>query len=94
MHDPEVSVILKDFDKPFFLAGGQVNRPGKYQLRADTTVTEAVAIAGGFNDQARHSQVVLFRRVSGDLVESRVLDVKHMLIQKIWPKTFTLSQET
>lgn len=79
MHDPEVSVVLKDFDKPFFLAGGQVNHPGKYELRADTTVTEAVALAGGFNDQARHSQVVLFRRVSDDLVESRVLNVKHML---------------
>ena len=82
MHDPEVSLVLKDFDKPFFLASGQVNHPGKFELRADVTVTEAVAIAGGFNDQARHSQVVLFRRVSDDLVESRVLNLKHMLNAK------------
>ena len=79
MHDPEVTLVLKDFDPPFFLAGGQVNHPGKYELRADLTVTEGVAIAGGFNDQARHSQVVLFRQVSDDLVESRVLNVKQML---------------
>jgi protein involved in polysaccharide export with SLBB domain len=79
MHDPEVSVILKDFDKPYFIATGQVARPGKYELRADTTVTEGVAIAGGFTDRAKHSQVVLFRRVSGELIESRILDVKHML---------------
>ncbi len=82
LHDPEVTLALTDFDKPFFLASGQVNRPGKYELRADITVTEAVAIAGGFNDQAKHSQVVLFRRVSDALVESRVLNLKHMLSAK------------
>lgn len=79
MHEPEVNVELVDFDKPFFLASGQVNRPGKYDLRADITVIEALAIAGGCNDQARHSQVVLFHRVSDDLVESRLLNLKQML---------------
>jgi len=36
-------------------------------------------MAGGFNGQARHSQVVLFRRISDQLVESRVVNVKNML---------------
>src|SRR5438874_32949 len=62
LREPEVSIILKDFEKPFFLAGGQVARPGKYELRSPTTVSQAVAVAGGFNDQAKHSQVVLFRK--------------------------------
>lgn len=82
LHDPEVNLALKDFDKPFFLASGQLNHPGKYELRADITVTEAVAIAGGFNEQARHSQVVLFRKVTDDRVESRVLNLKHMLMAR------------
>src|SRR5208337_4064981 len=64
LHDPEVTVTLKDFDKPYFLASGEVARPGKYELRGDVTVNEAVAIAGGFTQQARHSQVVVFRRIS------------------------------
>jgi protein involved in polysaccharide export with SLBB domain len=38
-----------------------------------------VAIAGGFTQQARHSQVVLFRRISADVAESHVIDVKKML---------------
>ena len=79
LHDPEVTVVLKDYDHPYFVATGEVARPGKYELRGDTTVTEALAIAGGFNGQARKSQVVLFRRVSDELVETRILDVKHML---------------
>ncbi len=79
LQDPEVTVVLKDYDHPYFVASGEVVRPGKYELRGDTTVTEALAIAGGFNGQARKSQVVLFRRVSDELVETRVLDVKQML---------------
>jgi polysaccharide export outer membrane protein len=79
LHEPEVTIALKDFDKPYFIATGQIVRPGKYELRADITVTEAVAIAGGFNEAAKHSQVVLFRHVSDDVVESHVLDVKSML---------------
>jgi polysaccharide export outer membrane protein len=79
LHDPEVTVTLKDFDKPYFLASGEVARPGKYELRGDLTVNEAVAIAGGFTQQARHSQVILFRRISAYVAESHVIDVKKML---------------
>lgn len=79
LHDPEVTVELKDFDKPYFIVGGEVNHPAKYELRSDTRVTEAVAIAGGLTAHAKHSQIVLFRRVSDDVVESRLLDVKAML---------------
>ena len=79
LHDPEVTIVLKEFDKPYFIATGEVMRPGKYELRGDATVTEAVAIAGGFSGQAKHSQVVLFRRVSAERIEARLLDVKQML---------------
>ena len=81
LHDPQVAVALKDFVRPYFIVGGEVGRPGKYELRADTTVAEAVEIAGGFTQQAKHSQVVLFRRVNDDLVETRLLNLKQMLKQ-------------
>jgi len=82
LHDPQVAVSLKDFEHPSFVVGGEVGRPGKYELRADTTVAEAVEIAGGFTQQSKHSQVVVFRRVNDDLVETRVLDLKKMLNEK------------
>ena len=65
LHDPVIAIALKNFEMPYFIASGQVAKPGKYDLRSDLTVTEAVAIAGGFNDKAKHSQVVLFRPVRG-----------------------------
>ncbi len=79
LRDPEVSVMLKDFERPFFVAGGQVGHPGKYELRSPTTVAEAVAIAGGFTEQSKHSQVVVFRKINDGVVEAHVLNVKSML---------------
>jgi len=82
LRDPEVSVILKDFERPFFIAGGQVGKPGKFELRSPTSVAEAIAIAGGFTEGAKHSQVVLFRKVSDGVVESHLLNVKTMLASR------------
>jgi len=79
LHDPVITVALKDFEKPYFVAAGQVGKPGKYDLRSDTTLVEAVAIAGGFTEASKHSQVLLFRQVSNEMVEARVFDVKKML---------------
>ena len=79
LHDPQVTVALKDFERPYFIVGGEVGHPGKYELRSDTTVAEAVQIAGGLTQAAKHSQVVLFRRVNDDLMETRLLNLKQML---------------
>lgn len=79
LHDPIINVELKEFEKPYFIAGGEFGRPGKYELRGDTTVVEAVAIAGGFTDKAKHSDVLVFRRVMGGWEQAKRLDVKQML---------------
>ena len=39
-------------------------------------------MAGGLTQQARHTQVVLFRRVSDGLAETHLLDVKKMLDER------------
>jgi polysaccharide biosynthesis/export protein len=78
LHDPVINVVLKDFEKPYFIAGGEVSHPGKFDLRDDPTLTEAIAIAGGFTESSKHSQVLLFRRVSNDWLKSKVLNVKKM----------------
>ena len=79
LNDPQISVVLKEFDKPAFIVSGEVARPGKFELRSDTTVTQALAIAGGLNEEAKHSQVVLFRPAADQQVEARLLNVKRML---------------
>jgi polysaccharide biosynthesis/export protein len=79
LNDPVINIVLKDFDKPYFIAGGFVGKPGKYDLRGTTTASQAIAIAGGFADGAKNSQVVLFRRYSDEWMETKVLDLKTVL---------------
>jgi polysaccharide biosynthesis/export protein len=82
LHDAQIAVALQDFEHPYFVAGGEVGHPGKYELRTETNLIEAVQIAGGFTHEAKHSQVVLFRQVNDDLVEARVFNMKAMLKEK------------
>jgi len=78
LHDPIISVDIKDFQKPFFLVSGQVGKPGQYDLRHETTVSEAIATAGGFAPTAK-TQVLLFHRVSSERVEVKKLNLKDIL---------------
>lgn len=82
LSDPLLSVVLTDFQHPYFIANGQVKTPGKYELRGDITLTEGIAIAGGFLDSAKHSQVLLFRRVDDELTQASVINIKKMLGDK------------
>jgi polysaccharide export outer membrane protein len=78
LHDPIMSIVLRDFQKPYFIADGQVARPGKYDLRANTTLTEAIAMAGGFTDSSKHSHVQLYRRGDNGWTFAQIIDVKKM----------------
>jgi polysaccharide export outer membrane protein len=78
LHQPLINIVLRDFEKPYFIADGQVARPGKYELRDDTTLTQAIAMSGGFLDSAKHSQVLLFRRAAEGWFSAQIFDVKKM----------------
>ena len=78
LHDPIINVDLVDFQKPFFTVSGQVGKPGQYDLRADITVAEGLAVAGGMTPTAK-TQIFLFHRTSKDVFEVRKLNVKDVL---------------
>jgi polysaccharide biosynthesis/export protein len=77
LRDPEITLVLKDFEKPYFVVSGEVANPGKFEMRGQVTAVQAIAMAGGFKTaSAKHSQVILFRRVGPDLAKSELLDLK------------------
>jgi polysaccharide export outer membrane protein len=78
LNNPVISIVLKEFEKPYFVADGQVAKPGKYEMHGNMTVTQAIAVAGGFQSAAKHSQVVLFRRVDDQWTEAKLINVKKM----------------
>jgi len=79
LHNPTISVSLQNFVQPYFIAYGEITKPGKYTLYGTVTVSQALGVAGGFLSTAKHSEVYLFRRVSSDWVSSQKLDMKRML---------------
>ncbi len=78
MHNPIVSVDVTNFQPPQFTVNGQVGKPGQYPLRFDTTVSEGIAVAGGFLPTAK-TQVFVLHRVNADWVEVKKLNLKPLL---------------
>jgi polysaccharide export outer membrane protein len=76
LNNPVVTVRLINFTKPQFIVGGEVTKPGRYELAGELTLSDAIAVAGGFTVRARESEVLLFRRFSRDLVEVKKVNVK------------------
>jgi polysaccharide export outer membrane protein len=79
LHEPIINIELKDFEKPFFIVGGEVGHPGKFDLRGDTSVAQAVAIAGGLRNSAKHSEILLFHRVPEGWIQVKRVNLKKML---------------
>ena len=62
MPNPEVSVTVLEVRSYRVSVLGEVQRPGVLQLKAPTTVLEALAMAGGFRDFASPSKIIIFRK--------------------------------
>ena len=61
MPAPEVSVIVTDVRSFKVSVIGEVTRPGRYELRSQTTVLDVVALAGGFTQFSSRSKIVVLR---------------------------------
>jgi polysaccharide export outer membrane protein len=78
LHDPIIDVDLTDFQKPYFVVLGQVGKPGQYDLRYDMTITQAVAVAGGFSPTAK-TQLLYYHPISSNMMEVKRLNIKEVL---------------
>ncbi|HZS03656.1 MAG TPA: polysaccharide biosynthesis/export family protein [Blastocatellia bacterium] len=76
---PEISVSLVEFVAPHVFVGGQVQKPGSYELRSAQTVLQAVIVAGGFTKEA-HRKMVLHARPTGvKELKVTVVDLQQLL---------------
>jgi polysaccharide biosynthesis/export protein len=83
--NPEVTVILKEFEKPHVYVEGEVNSPGRVEIRSDISVLDAIALAGGFKVTSSKSKVLLLHRVGSEnqprtavLNLQKLIDNKHL----------------
>jgi len=61
MPTPEVSVIVNEVRSFKVSVMGEVARPARYELKSVTTVLDVLALAGGFNQFANRSRIVILR---------------------------------
>jgi polysaccharide biosynthesis/export protein len=61
MPAPEVSVIVNEVRSFKVSVIGEVGRPSRYELKSLTTVLDVLAQAGGFNQFANRSRIVILR---------------------------------
>lgn len=59
---PEVSVVVREIHSLKVAVIGEVRRPGRYDMKSRTSILEAIALAGGFNDFARRTKLVIMRQ--------------------------------
>ncbi|HEX8195285.1 MAG TPA: polysaccharide biosynthesis/export family protein [Pyrinomonadaceae bacterium] len=64
---PVLTVALLEFVAPRVFIGGQVNKPGRYDLREGQTLVQVIFLAGGFTTDANRKMVIHARpNGSGD----------------------------
>ena len=65
LRTPELSVTPRGYGSRQVFVGGEVARPGIYEMPANIDAFQAVALAGGFLPSARRGDVLVLSRASG-----------------------------
>ena len=77
-----VTVDLAQRAPRFVYVLGEVQQPGRFELRGPTTTMQAIALAGGWQNGANLRQVVVFRRGADWRLMATMLDLRGALYGK------------
>jgi polysaccharide export outer membrane protein len=86
---PRVDVIVQELSAPIYVLG-EVNRPGEFPYTRRVDLVQAVAKAGGFNDEARLSNLVVLRRARDGTGAVAILDFRSYMDQPDGPGNIQL----
>ena len=76
---PEINITLVEFVQPRVFVGGQVTKPGSYDLRSGQTLLQAVILAGGFTPDAHRKMVLIARPVNERELKVEAIDLTKLL---------------
>ena len=72
MRDPQVSVLVKEYNSKKIFVFGEVQKPGTFVFEDGMSVVQAVTLAGGFTKTASRNSTSVTRRVKGQEVKVKV----------------------
>lgn len=76
---PDVSLGIKTVGSLKVFVGGEVDKPGVYDMPGDLDALRAIFMAGGFKNSAKVNEVVIIRRGPGGRPMMRTADFKAAL---------------
>ena len=72
MRDPQVSVLVKEYNSKKVFVFGEVQKPGTFVYQDGMSIVQAVTVAGGFTRTAAQNATSVTRRVKGQEVRVKV----------------------
>lgn len=89
---PEVQVAARGFASQQVFVGGEVARPGVFELPAGMDPMQAVLLAGGFLPSARPDAVVIYRRLPNGETLLRPTDLSPRAVRRGLPGDLQLNR--
>jgi protein involved in polysaccharide export with SLBB domain len=72
MRDPQVSVLVKEYNSKKVFVFGEVQKPGTFPYQDGMSVVQAVTLAGGFTKTAAQNSTSVTRRVGATETKIKV----------------------
>jgi len=76
---PEVDVIVQEMGARYYVIGNVIGGGGEYTYERPVTLLQALARAGGYNESARLSSLVLLRRTDDGRGAAAILNMRTMM---------------
>ncbi len=80
VHNPQVTVFVKDYQSKMISVTGAVKRPGSYQMLGSKTLLEMISLAGGL-DKDVGQEIVIFRTLPDGRTERLPINLKRLVYQ-------------
>jgi polysaccharide export outer membrane protein len=75
LQNPQVSLFVREYTSQTITIEGAVAKPGIYSLKGQTSLLQAIVIAGGLTDSANPKGIIVFRQVQGERLAA-VFDIR------------------
>lgn len=72
MRDPQVSVLVKEYNSKKVFVFGEVQKPGTFVFEDGMSIVQAVTLAGGFTKSAAQNSTSVTRQVNGQEQKMKV----------------------
>jgi polysaccharide export outer membrane protein len=76
LQDPQVDIFVSEYANMNITVGGEVMKAGVFPLTGQTTLMQAIALAGGVSDTANEKEVIVFRTRENKKLDAYVVNLE------------------